>query len=46
MDYCFRNKRYRVFLKKVLHKWEEKMQEKNEDDIAQRWKFGKSTTTM
>ena len=36
---------YRVFLKKVLHK-REKNARKNEDDLADRWKFGTSTTTM
>ena len=37
---------YRVFLKKVLHKREGKMREKNEDDLAEWQKFGTSTTTM
>ena len=31
-----RPKWYRVFLKKVLHKREEKKQEKNEDNLAER----------
>ena len=40
--FFFQGASYRVF----LHNREEKMQKKNEDGQAERWKFGTSATTM
>ena len=37
---------YRVFLKKVLHKREQKNAREIEDDLAEKLKFGTRTLTM